>query len=222
MKEINCNIIKDILPLYVDDVVSPDTKELVEEHLKNCKTCREEAAVMGREIQIPAALNVRFREIDILKKLKRNIRSKRVRVCAASILCTIAVFIGAHIALIDITKVVPYDSSLVSVEITENKVYAEFNRDSYAGISAINPCPVKVNGEEKKIVIFYYEDNLWAKYVEPMYRNKEKQDKKNQDKRFFLGNADEIDAVYYGEFPGADIYRELPAFLEDKEIIWSR
>ena len=31
MKKISCNIIRDILPLYLDDVVSDETKEMVEE-----------------------------------------------------------------------------------------------------------------------------------------------------------------------------------------------
>ena len=39
MEKINCNVIQDILPLYIDDVVSDDTKELVEEHLQNCEIC---------------------------------------------------------------------------------------------------------------------------------------------------------------------------------------
>ena len=38
MEKINCNVIQDILPLYIDDVVSDDTKELVEEHLKTAKS----------------------------------------------------------------------------------------------------------------------------------------------------------------------------------------
>ena len=37
MEKINCNVIQDILPLYIDDVVSDDTKELVEE-LRNLPT----------------------------------------------------------------------------------------------------------------------------------------------------------------------------------------
>ena len=41
MEKINCNVIQDILPLYIDDVVSDDTKELVEEHLKECPACRK-------------------------------------------------------------------------------------------------------------------------------------------------------------------------------------
>ena len=41
MEKINCNVIQDILPLYIDDVVSDDTKELVEEHLQNCEICHK-------------------------------------------------------------------------------------------------------------------------------------------------------------------------------------
>ncbi len=33
MKEISCEIIRDLLPLYVDEAVSEETKEFVEEHL---------------------------------------------------------------------------------------------------------------------------------------------------------------------------------------------
>ena len=32
--KMSCNIIEDLLPLYVDDMVSEDSRKLVEEHLK--------------------------------------------------------------------------------------------------------------------------------------------------------------------------------------------
>ena len=37
-----CNIIRDLLPLYAENMVSDDTKVFVEEHLKNCSECRAE------------------------------------------------------------------------------------------------------------------------------------------------------------------------------------
>lgn len=37
-----CSIIRDLLPLYAENMVSPDTAEFVEEHLKGCEACREE------------------------------------------------------------------------------------------------------------------------------------------------------------------------------------
>ena len=39
MNKISCNIIGDLLPLYVDGAVSEETKKLVEEHLAECEDC---------------------------------------------------------------------------------------------------------------------------------------------------------------------------------------
>ena len=53
MEKINCNVIQDILPLYIDDVVSDDTKELVEEHLQNCE---RQFSRVRRTRKIPAGV----------------------------------------------------------------------------------------------------------------------------------------------------------------------
>ena len=37
-----CNVIRDLLPLYADKVCSEDSKEMVEEHLAECKECKQE------------------------------------------------------------------------------------------------------------------------------------------------------------------------------------
>ena len=37
-----CSIIRDILPLYVENMVSEDTSEFVKEHLESCPACRAE------------------------------------------------------------------------------------------------------------------------------------------------------------------------------------
>lgn len=36
----NCDIIKDLLPLYCDGVCSEETSRAVEEHLTTCPVCR--------------------------------------------------------------------------------------------------------------------------------------------------------------------------------------
>ena len=43
-----CNIIRDILPLYVEDMVSADTSAFVEEHLEKCAECRAELEDMKK------------------------------------------------------------------------------------------------------------------------------------------------------------------------------
>lgn len=42
----SCNIIRDILPLYVENMVSADTVSFVEEHLATCEDCRTALASM--------------------------------------------------------------------------------------------------------------------------------------------------------------------------------
>lgn len=37
----NCNVVYDLMPLYVDEICSEDSKKLVEEHLKECEACNK-------------------------------------------------------------------------------------------------------------------------------------------------------------------------------------
>lgn len=47
-----CNIIRDILPLYIDEIVSEDTASFVETHIEKCTVCRSEYEKM----KVPTAL----------------------------------------------------------------------------------------------------------------------------------------------------------------------
>jgi len=73
MKKTDCSVVRDLLPLYIDDVCGAESKLLVEEHLKQCKECTAEKAKMTGEIELPkdtgikALMNI---EIKISKKVK--------------------------------------------------------------------------------------------------------------------------------------------------------
>lgn len=49
----NCNVVYDLMPLYVDEICSEDSKKLVEEHLKECEVCNKKyqdmKGVIGEE-----------------------------------------------------------------------------------------------------------------------------------------------------------------------------
>lgn len=47
--KISCEIIKDLLPLYHDDVCSKESRNLVEEHLSECAICQEELIKINKE-----------------------------------------------------------------------------------------------------------------------------------------------------------------------------
>ena len=37
--KLNCNVIRDLLPLYADQICSEESRGLVEEHLTDCSDC---------------------------------------------------------------------------------------------------------------------------------------------------------------------------------------
>lgn len=49
MSKIECEIIKDLLPNYVEDLVSDKTKQAVDEHVKTCKPCKEDLEMIQKE-----------------------------------------------------------------------------------------------------------------------------------------------------------------------------
>ncbi len=49
---VSCNVIKDLLPLYHDNICSPESREMVEGHISYCNDCAEELAAMDKEISI--------------------------------------------------------------------------------------------------------------------------------------------------------------------------
>ena len=51
----DCDIIQDLLPLYIDSCCHPGSRELVEEHLKTCPACQKAFGEMTGDIPAPEA-----------------------------------------------------------------------------------------------------------------------------------------------------------------------
>lgn len=50
MKNVSCQIIEDLLPLYVDEACSEDSRDLIEEHLKECESCQKKLDEMSAPV----------------------------------------------------------------------------------------------------------------------------------------------------------------------------
>lgn len=74
MNEIKCEVIRDLLPLYEDDVVSQETRKLVQEHLNTCPDCREEL----QKISVPVCLPP-DEDSQLLERFNHKRREKRRR-----------------------------------------------------------------------------------------------------------------------------------------------
>lgn len=51
----DCNIIKDLIPLYIDECCSDESKNAVREHLSSCRACRELYESMSDDIGATAS-----------------------------------------------------------------------------------------------------------------------------------------------------------------------
>ncbi len=71
MKNIDCNVYKDFLPLYVDGIVSDETKEFVERHLLGCEGCRREVERLSQIMEIPEEQSEK-----VLEKIKKKLSMK--------------------------------------------------------------------------------------------------------------------------------------------------
>ena len=51
----DCNIIRDLIPLYIDDCCSEESKEAVKAHLEGCEKCKKLLNVMSEESEVEKA-----------------------------------------------------------------------------------------------------------------------------------------------------------------------
>ena len=49
-----CSVVRDLLPLYIEDMVSTETAQYVNEHLKNCNECQAELANLKEGAELSA------------------------------------------------------------------------------------------------------------------------------------------------------------------------
>lgn len=69
---ISCDIIKDLLPLYHDDVCSEDSRKLIEEHLDNCEACKAELKKYDGEIQVTNNMSESKSMVQVARKWKAD------------------------------------------------------------------------------------------------------------------------------------------------------
>lgn len=106
MIKVDCDVIKDLLPSYIDKISSNATNELVKEHLSKCQNCQRTLKKMDCDLTIEKQEN-QNNQIDYLKKFKKN--------KAISILFTVFVTIDIIIFL------------LISFHVVGNKLEFKLN-----------------------------------------------------------------------------------------------
>ncbi|MEG2290700.1 MAG: zf-HC2 domain-containing protein [Clostridium sp.] len=84
---LKCYIVKDLLPSYIDELLSKETTEEVELHLKECDNCQLDYEKMKSPVKasLPSTTD---KEVDFLKKVRRKAWGTSIFIFA------VGVFIG--------------------------------------------------------------------------------------------------------------------------------
>lgn len=87
---ISCEIIKDLLPLYKDDVCSIESQKLIEEHLQSCAECKKLWEQMSIDINVEKK-ELNFEEAKSIERLSKKWNRKLMLSMIKGILLTLLI-----------------------------------------------------------------------------------------------------------------------------------
>ena len=167
MAKINCNVIQDILPLYIEDVVSDDTKELVEEHLQNCEICQrvyhETKTDLENDMKVSAQTKESSNEANDLKSFRIFLKKRKIKTILVSIVATVICFVAVFTFMNKHVTYISYeDAGITIVEDNEEEVLFKTNiKGNYHWKTSLD--------RETGIGTIHFEQSLWEKYVESIF-----------------------------------------------------
>lgn len=221
MKTLPCDIVRDLLPLYVDDVVHETTKQAIEQHLQICGTCRKEAEKMNAHIELPINENVQHAEAQVLNDLRKRFFRKKVVVSIVSVVLVIVFLFSAYSYMAIHEFVIPYDAQNMIVSERDGQLYISYHYENAAcsGSVGFDPAKITVDGQERVVVGVYYYETLWSKYVTSHLPFGEAS---ATELAFYLGDLDEIDQVYYGDFELSNGILDYDAAISEMNLVWDK
>jgi len=83
--KLDCDVIRDLLPLYAEHIASPASTALVEEHLKECEACRAEL----KQMRMPVPVQPEPQPDAPLKKIRHTLKKKRIYAATAAVLAAL-------------------------------------------------------------------------------------------------------------------------------------
>ena len=115
-----CGIIRDLLPLYIDDVCNEESKQAVENHLSECEKCRNYYESMKSTEGFVAKENDNSEDMKMannLKNVKSKINKKIRNIVLGAVAAMVFVIVGVTLLFNVELKEVSPDDVIVSANV---------------------------------------------------------------------------------------------------------
>lgn len=115
-----CGIIRDLLPLYIDDVSNEESKQAVENHLSECEKCRNYYNSMKSTEGFVAKENDNSEDMKMannLKNVKSKINKKIRNIVLGAVAAMVFVIVGVTLLFNVALKEVSPDDVIVSANV---------------------------------------------------------------------------------------------------------
>ena len=130
----SCDLIRDLLPLYCDQVCSQDSAEAVQEHINTCEECKNIYMGMQQNISMNKS-KYEKQQFDSMQAVKKKIKKRNTIFASAGIIAGI-IFVIIVIRVMLVAGVISFavqdgwSTCYTSTDIDDYGVFEEFNRYS--------------------------------------------------------------------------------------------
>lgn len=217
----SCNVVKDLLPLYVDNICSGESKEIVEQHLSECADCKAYYLSLHENntlFSLPVDQKRERQKAQSFLAIKKSLRTRQFLAAILSISVLIAAMIAGVALLSSYEKAVIYDNNIF-VSMVDGSLVERLRGSNHAQVF-IKRVETRKDGENRVYLFFCIYDTKWNELIT---------DKDVYSECVLCPSdrgADSIDAVYYftGNADGIESLssEELEEIIENSVLLWSK
>lgn len=213
-----CGMIRDILPLYKDEVCSEESRGAVEEHLSGCNDCSEYYKRLSDDRENIPIPEIEDHKADSLRAVRKRIRrGAAAAIITAAVLLTVSLMLGIAMIMSREKRPIEYDGGNITVSMKPEGLIATVRGTWYSGghIKSV------YTDDGKLLKIFRLEENKWDAF----------RTGKNTTYDLTIAyadmEADIVDAVYYyngDRFKGMEELppEELEELLGEMTLLWKK
>lgn len=185
-----CSIIRDILPLYTENMVSDETREFIEEHLSVCNECKMKMEKMRITDNLPPSNTVP------LKNIKKKLLYKKIQIALLTTALVLIIAISVF-ALLTAPKFYPYSDDILKLTENQNQSVTITFREDVKGFSYIESSDIDTD-------ILVIQVEAWTSYFSENILKSSRQSitipytDKDKISIYYLQNNNEDDVHIFG------------------------